>query len=137
MFIVSACLLGANCKYSGGNNANKAVMEFLRHKEFLAVCPEEIGGLSTPRPCAEINNQCVITKDGDDVTAAFIAGAKYVENLCDTHHVEGAILKERSPSCGVHKVYDGTFSNVLVKGSGFTARALIERGIAVLSEEDM
>lgn len=145
--LVSACLLGQTCKYSGGDNFNPKVLDFLKDKEYTAVCPEVLGGLPVPRPPAEIQGGSaadilqgkgkVMNGTGQDNTAAFIAGAEKTLELAKDLGIELALLKEGSPSCGVHRIYDGTFSHQTRPGQGVTAALLKEKGIAVISEEDL
>ncbi len=134
--LVSACLLGENCKYNGKNNKCEKVIA-LREKgvEFVAICPECFGGLKIPREPSEIKNGRVYSKSGEDVTEKFVSGAEkslYIaeECFCDT-----AILKARSPSCGFGEIYDGSFSSSLVRGNGITAQLLYENGIRIYTEE--
>lgn len=137
MILVSACLLGENCKYSGGNNRNEAVCRYVGEGEYVPFCPEQAGGLPTPRLPSEIRDGRVLARDGTDVTAAFARGAEKALVLCREKGVTEAILKEGSPSCGCHLVYDGTFSNKKIPGMGVTARLLSERGIRLRSEQDI
>ena len=137
MILVSACLLGKNCKYTGGNNRNGAVIAFLEGKEYIPFCPEQAGGLPTPRLPSEIRGDGVVNSQGEDVTAAFLLGAARALEVCEASGADLAILKEGSPSCGVHLVYDGTFSGRKIDGMGMTARRLREAGIAVMSENDI
>lgn len=131
--MVSACLLGRNCKYNGGNNLNEKVVSFLQGHEIVPVCPEEI--LGVPRVPMEIVDGVLINKEGTVVDEPIRkAVAKIVEENTD---VDLAILKSRSPTCGVHQVYDGTFSGRLIDGMGTLAQALKERGIRVLDAEDV
>lgn len=131
--MVSACLLGRNCKYNGGNNLNEKVVSFLQGHEIVPVCPEEI--LGVPRVPMEIVGGVLINKEGTVVDEPIRkAVAKIVEENTD---VDLAILKSRSPTCGVHQVYDGTFSGRLIDGMGTLAQALKERGIRVLDAEDV
>ena len=131
--MVSACLLGKNCKYNGGNNLNEKVVSFLQGHEIVPVCPEEI--LGVPRVPMEIVDGVLINKEGTVVDEPIRkAVAKIVEENTD---VDLAILKSRSPTCGVHQVYDGTFSGRLIDGMGTLAQALKERGIRVLDAEDV
>lgn len=131
--MVSACLLGRNCKYNGGNNLNEKVVSFLQGHEIVPVCPEEI--LGVPRVSMEIVGGVLINKEGTVVDEPIRkAVAKIVEENTD---VDLAILKSRSPTCGVHQVYDGTFSGRLIDGMGTLAQALKERGIRVLDAEDV
>jgi len=133
---VSACLLGCNCKYNGGNNLNDKVVRFVKGKDVVPVCPEQLGGLPTPRTPSEIVNGRVTTKDGKDVDAAFRRGALLAAQEAVSAGVELAILKSRSPSCGAKQIYDGTFTGTLVDGKGVFAQALAERGIPIIDEAD-
>ncbi|MGX9755007.1 DUF523 domain-containing protein [Clostridioides difficile] len=138
MILVSACLIGINCKYSGDNNENEKVKEYLRGKEFTLVCPEQLGGLSTPRPPAEIVDGRVITKDDNkDVTENFVRGAEETLKIARLYVCSEAILKEGSPSCGCNLIYDGSFSGKKIPGKGITAKLLEEEGIKVKSEKDL
>ena len=137
MIFVSACLLGENCKYSGGNNRNEAVISFLNDKEYLAVCPERAGGLPAPRPLAEIRDGRVIDKEGKDVTAEFLLGAKKTLALAKKHHPELCILKANSPSCGCGEIYDGTFSGRKISGNGKTTELLLKNGFSVITEKQI
>nr|UWI50862.1 DUF523 domain-containing protein [Clostridioides difficile] len=138
MILVSACLIGINCKYSGDNNENEKVKEYLRGKEFTLVCPEQLGGLSTPRPPAEIVDGRVITKeDNKDVTENFVRGAEETLKIAKLYVCSEAILKEGSPSCGCNLIYDGSFSGKKILGKGITAKLLEEEGIKVKSEKDL
>lgn len=137
MILVSACLLGENCKYSGGNNYNDDVIRYLKGKEFLPVCPEMDGGLKSPRAPAEIQNGRVVDEEGKDVTEAFLNGAKITLYLAKEHQAELCILKANSPSCGCGTIYDGTFSHKQIPGNGITASLLLENGFSVTTEEDL
>ncbi len=140
MYIVSACLLGENVKYSGGNNFTEAVVEFLKDKEFIPVCPEVLGGLTIPREPCERSGDRVINKSGTDVTEAFHKGAgRCLENVLkkvSLGDIEGAILKARSPSCGSNVIYDGSFSGVKIPGDGVFTELLKSKGIKVMTELD-
>ena len=131
MIIVSACLAGVNCNYQGRNKENESVVELVREGRAIPVCPEQLGGLTTPRPPAEIKNGRVITKEGADVTEAFLRGADEVLKICNKYNCQKAILKSNSPSCGCGKIHDGNFKGSLVDGNGITARLLGEYGIEV------
>ncbi|MGL4873634.1 MAG: DUF523 domain-containing protein [Clostridium sp.] len=137
MILVSACLVGVNCKYNGGNNLNKNVMEFLEGKEYKTICPEELGGLTTPRIPAEIKNGKIIDKNLKDVTFEFLKGARAVEKIAKDRKPRLIILKEGSPSCGVRKIYDGTFKGKKIKGQGITTQILEKEGFKIISEEDI
>ena len=132
--LVSACLLGENCKYSGGNNFSPAVRSLAERFELLPVCPERLGGLPTPRVPSERVGDRVLTREGADVTEAFRRGAERALELARANGVTRAVLQERSPSCGSGSVYDGTFTGRLVPGRGVTAALLEENGVRTYSE---
>ena len=133
--LVSACLLGTNCKYNGGNNYSQKVAEFIKGHETVPVCPEVLAGLGIPRTPVEIVNGEVKDRFGNSVDAPLRrAVAEAVEKL---DHIDCAILQSRSPTCGVNQVYDGTFSGIRVKGSGIFAKALMDAGIRVIDVEDL
>ncbi len=131
--LVSACLMGFNCKYSGGNNAlpPEALKELKRRYRLIPVCPEAAGGLPTPRVPSERRGDRVITRDGRDVTEAFRKGAEIAARLAEKYRIRRALLKSNSPSCGSKTVYDGSFSGILIRGDGITAAVLKERGIEI------
>ena len=135
MILVSACLCGVNCKYNGKNNLNEEMLELLKKGEVLLICPEQMGGLETPRNPSEIkiiNNEVkVFMNDGRDVTDNYKKGAEEVLRLAKELNIKKAILKKKSPSCGCGEIYDGTFSGNLIKGNGITAALLLENGIEV------
>ena len=135
--VVSACLLGENCKYNGGNNACPAVLEYLRDKEVIPVCPEVLAGLGTPRVPIEISGERVVTREGKDVTAALSGAVADILTQLAKEDVKCVILKSRSPTCGVKQVYDGSFTGTLVDGMGVLARALKEAGYRVIDSEDI
>lgn len=146
MVIVSACLAGINCKYSGGNSLNEPVRKLVAEGKAIPVCPEQLGGCMTPRPVVEIaggtgadvlDGTCkVIRKNGEDATREFVKGAEEVLNIARMVGAKKAILKAKSPSCGCGKIYDGTFSGKLIEGNGVTAELLLRNGISVSTEED-
>ena len=135
--LVSACLLGKNCKYNGGNNLNQGVLEFIEGHEVIGVCPEQLGGLSTPRLPAEIVAGVVTNKEGISVDAQFRKGAQTALAVALENKVDLAILQSRSPSCGVKEIYDGSFSGKKIKGQGVFAKLLPAHGIKVLDAEDV
>ena len=137
MYLISSCLCGVNCKYSGGNNLNKKCLELLEKGEAILVCPEQLGGLGTPRLPAEIRDNKVINKEGIDLTEEFNKGARETLKIAKAANVKKAILKENSPSCGCNFIYDGSFSNKKIEGMGITASLLKSEGIEVISEEDL
>ena len=129
--LVSACLLGENCKYSGGNNYTPDVAALAEHFELIPVCPEQLGGLPTPRVPAERVGEKVLTREGVDVTREFRLGAEKALETALAYGVKRAVLQERSPSCGCGSIYDGTFSGTLASGMGLTAQLLTEHGIEI------
>lgn len=135
--LVSACLLGADCKYSGGNNLCPRLELLKTHYHLIPVCPEQLGGLPTPRPPAERQGDLVVNNAGEDVTAQFRRGAEEALKLGRFFGCTKAILKTRSPSCGNGEIYDGTFSGVRISGDGFTAQLLKEQGFTLFSEESL
>lgn len=135
--LVSACLLGKNCKYNGGNNLNQGVLDFVEGHEAIGVCPEQLGGLSTPRLPAEIVDGVVTNKEGVSVDAEFRKGAQAALAAALENKVDLAILQSRSPSCGVKEIYDGSFSDKKIKGQGVFAKLLSAHGIKVLDAEDV
>ena len=127
--MVSACLLGENCKYSGGNNRNEKVLAYVAGHEVIPVCPEVMGGLPTPRVPAEIVNGVVINRECR-------LGAQMALQIAREKQIDLAILQSRSPSCGVKEIYDGTFSGKRIPGQGVTARLLSDNGFAVMDAEE-
>ena len=134
--LVSACLLGANCKYSGGNNAldPDALRALKESWALVPVCPETAGGLGVPREPSERRGERVVTRRGEDVTAAFERGAQTACRLCERFGCAEALLKENSPSCGSGTIYDGSFSGTLKSGDGLTAELLRARGVEIVGE---
>lgn len=134
--LISACLMGRNCKYSGGNNAlPDGALSRLREKyRLVPVCPEVAGGLPTPREPSERRGNRVVSVSGRDVTAEYARGAAAAVSAAEEQACALALLKERSPSCGSGQIYDGSFSGVLIPGDGVTAEALKARGVKVLGE---
>ena len=133
--LISACLIGLNCKYNGGNNENSKLVELMKEKDLVPICPEQLGGLKTPRVSAERKQEKVITKEGVDVTKEYQKGAEEVLNLAKKLNIKKAILKSRSPSCGIDEIYDGTFSHTLIKRDGVAAELLKKNGIEVISSD--
>lgn len=134
---VSACLVGKNTKYDGKNNYNEKVIEYLKDKEYVLICPEVMGGLPTPRVPSEIISNKVINKENKDVTDNFVLGANKALELLKENNVEILILKSKSPSCGYKKVYDGTFSNTLINGNGVFTKLALEKGFIIYTEKDI
>ncbi|MPM18560.1 hypothetical protein SDC9_64972 [bioreactor metagenome] len=147
MILVSACLLGINCKYNGDNNKDLKVLEYLKDKEFIIVCPEQLGGMSTPRDPSEIirldgdavinGETSVITNKRLDVTRKFKLGANETLKITKLYNCTEAILKEGSPSCGSNYIYDGTFTGKKRDGIGVTTSLLKHNGIKVISEKEI
>lgn len=135
--LVSACLLGVPCRYDGRAKPCAAVQALAGEFALVPVCPEQLGGLSTPRPPAERRGEGVYTAAGADVTAAYRRGAAEAVRLAGEHGCRAAILKEKSPACGVRRVYDGAFSGTLRAGEGLAAEALRHAGVAVYSEAEV
>ncbi len=141
MILISACLAGVNCRYDGSNNLINKIQKLVSEGKAMLVCPEQLGGLTTPREPAEIiedenGNVKVINKLGEDITDEFYKGAEETLKIAEMIGTRAAILKSRSPSCGYGEIYDGTFSGKKRKGNGLTAELLSERGIKIYTEED-
>lgn len=134
-YIVSACLCGVPCRYNGANCEVEQVSELVRQGLAIAVCPEILGGLSTPRAPSEICNDVVVNSLGEDTTEQHLIGAEKVLELAKKHGVNNAVLKDFSPSCGSSMIYDGTFNKKLIPGQGITAELLCANGIKVISAE--
>lgn len=142
MKLCSACLLGVDCKFDGKNNAHPKILA--SSETWIPVCPEQLGGLPTPREPAEATGDGnyiiegkakVITRSGKDVTSCFVKGAQETLKLARLYGVKEAVLKQRSPSCGSGQIYDGTFSHKTISGDGVTTALLKKNGIAVVDEE--
>ena len=134
--LISACLLGACCRYDGASKAHPLAALLAERHTLVPVCPEQLGGLPTPRPPAERRGGRVVTRSGD-VTEQYRRGAEETLKLCKLLGCEAAVLKERSPSCGRGQVYDGTFSGTLTAGDGVTAELLAAHGIPVYGESQI
>ena len=141
MYLISACLVGINCKYNGGNNFSEKALDLVKRGEAIPICPEQLGGLMTPRIPAEIKlvngERRVINKNGEDITMQFEKGANEVLQLCKKLNIDKVILKQRSPSCGVGEIYDGNFNGTLINGNGITSQLLIDNGIEVIDLDKM
>ena len=134
--LVSACLLGVPCRYDGTGAADERILSLAKKHQLIPACPEQLGGLPTPRPPAERHDTRVLTRDERDFTAAFSRGAQETLRLARLFHCRIAILKANSPSCGSGQIYDGCFCGRLIPGDGVTAALLKEDGLSVLSEKD-
>jgi uncharacterized protein YbbK (DUF523 family) len=137
MIIVSACLAGENCRFDGKSKPCQKVVNLVKAKKAIPVCPEQLGGLGIPRGPFEILNEKVITKDGKDFTSQFEQGAQEALRIALDNKCDQAILKSRSPSCGSNRIYDGTFSNTLVNGNGVFATLLKKNNINIQTEEEI
>lgn len=135
--IVSACLLGVPCRYKGGANTDKGVISFVAGMDVIPVCPDVAAGMPIPRPPVEILRGRIVRKDGTDMDEIYRAGARKIMKEIEGEDIAFAILKARSPTCGVHEVYDGTFSGTRVPGEGVLAAMLKEAGIPAYDEEDL
>ena len=130
-------MLGVNCRYDWKAKSNEKVLKLAKEEVLIPICPEQLGGLSTPRKPAEQQGERVVCKNGEDVTENFNRGGQQVLELAKLLNIKTAILKQKSPSCGCGQIYDGTFSGTIIKGDGVTAKLLKENGIKVLTEEDL
>jgi len=141
MYLISACLVGINCRYNGTNTLDQKLMELMEEGKAIAVCPELLGKLPIPRePCEIIitkdGKRKVVSQSGEDYTYEYLEGAKKTLEICKVIGIEKAILQSRSPSCGYGKIYDGTFSSKLIEGNGLTAGILSKNGLKVFNEEN-
>ena len=144
--LISACLLGVKCRHNGRDSKSEEVMERFEGEELVPVCPEQLGGLSTPRPSAEIvggdgadvldGSASVITVEGEDKTREFLDGAHQTLEIAKSHNATHAVLKSKSPSCGCGQIYDGSFTSKLSEGDGVTAALLRRHGIHVMTETE-
>ena len=134
ILLMSACLMGVNCRYDGGGKTLAALPQLMERYHVIPVCGEVMGGMTTPRIPSERMKDRVIDREGNDVTANFRRGAEEVLHLAQLYGAKKALLKERSPSCGYGKIYDGTFSGILIEGNGVTAQLLAEHGVEVFGE---
>ena len=135
--LVSACLLGENCKYNGGNNHNPAVAEFVKDKEVLPICPEMMAGMGCPRIPIEIVDGVLMDRDGNNVDAAMRKAVEQAMEMIREEDIQCAVLQSRSPTCGVNQIYDGSFTGKLIEGSGVLAQALKLVGYRVVDAEDI
>lgn len=137
MKLCSACLLGINCRYDGESKPNEKVIDLSRKETLIPVCPEQLGGLRTPREASEQKDGKVFTKTGVEVTTQFKKGAEEVLKTAKRLGIKEAILKQRSPSCGCGQIYNGNFDGTIIKGDGVTTKLLKKNGIEVISEEEL
>ncbi len=134
-FAVSACLCGFPCRYDGKSKPDEKIKALYEEGRALPVCPEKLGGLTTPRTPCEIINGRVVSSDGEDRTNEYLLGSQKVLELCKKHGIKKAILKQNSPSCGSTHIYDGTFSGTLIEGEGCLTALLRKNGIEVTGEK--
>lgn len=145
--VISACLIGEKCRYNGRDSKSEAITNKFDVDSLIQICPEQMGGLSTPRPAAEIvggdgdavldGRARVITVDGADRTEAFLAGAYRALEIAQAHGATHAILKSKSPSCGCGQIYDGSFTGNLTDSDGVTAALFRRHGIEIMTEADL
>ena len=135
--VVSGCLLGIPCRYDGKSCPNERVLKLAEKHTLIPVCPEQNGGLSTPRPPAEIIEGKVINKLGTDVSEQYLRGAEIALHVAELNHADAVLLKAKSPSCGKGRIYDGTFSGTLIPGNGTAASLFLKNGYPVFNEEEI
>lgn len=135
--VVSACLLGENCKYNGGNNLCPKVLEFVKDQDVIPVCPEMAAGMGCPRTPIEISDGVLIDRNGNNVDAPMREAIQKIMKELSKKQISCAVLKSRSPTCGVKQVYDGTFTGTLISGVGLFAQALKDAGYQVIDSEDV
>lgn len=135
--LVSACLMGENCKYNGGNNKNEAVLALAQRHTLVSICPECFAGLTIPRVPSEIRHGRVFSRDGEDLTDKFNDGAEKALYVAEESGCQVAILKERSPSCGFGQIYNGSFTGALTRGNGIAADLLYKNGIKIYGESEV
>ena len=141
MIFVSACLVGINCKYNGGNNYNEKIFNMVKEGTAIPICPEQLGGLPTPRIPSEIKivdgKKYVFNKNGDNVTENFERGSQEILELAKKLNIKKAVLKSRSPSCGKGEIYNGNFDGKITSGNGILADLLMRNGIDVISSDEI
>lgn len=135
--LVSSCLLGVNCKYNGKNNKNQTVIDFLKEKEVIHICPELLSGMGCPRPCVELVKGTAMDKNGNNVDKKLRTAVELALANIQNENIDLAILQSRSPTCGVNQIYDGSFTGRLIPGMGLFAKALKEKGYTVVDAEDL
>ena len=135
--LVSGCLLGENCKYNGGNNYNPRIVEFLKDKEVISICPEIMAGMGCPRNPIEIVDGVLTDCHGKNVDSLIRKSVMEIMERIRDEEIQCAVLQSRSPTCGVNQVYDGTFSGKLIPGSGVFAKSLMDAGYRVIDGEDI
>ena len=134
--LISACLIGENCRYDGTNKLQKELLKLAKYYDLIPICPEVSGGLKTPRHPSEIKDGKVFNQKGRDVTDQYHDGAYWALSIIRLYHIRLAIMKEDSPSCGVHHIYDGSFTGKKIDGQGITTRRLVENRVKVINETE-
>lgn len=135
--LVSACILGVNCKYNGKNNKNITAINFLKDKKVISICPEVLAGMKIPRSCAEIVNGRVVDENGNDVSSEYDKAVQIALSKIQNENIDLVILQSRSPTCGVNQIYDGSFTGKLISGMGLFAKELKQRGYKVIDVEEI
>ena len=135
--LISACLLGENCKYNGGNNYNAAVAEYVKDREVMAICPEMMAGMGCPRTPIEIVDGVLMDRNGNNVDVAMREAVAQAMEMIRKEDIQCAILQSRSPTCGVNQIYDGSFSGKLIAGSGILAQELKRAGYRIIDSENI
>ena len=135
--LVSACIMGVNCKYNGKNNENIAAMNFLKDKEVISICPEVLADMKSPRSCAEIVAGRVVDENGNEVSLEYDKAVAVALSKIQNEEIDLVILQSRSPTCGVNQIYDGSFTGKLIPGMGLFAKALKQRGYNVIDVEEI
>lgn len=135
--LVSACIMGSNCKYNGKNNVNIRAINFLKDKEVISICPEVLAGMKIPRTCAEIVNGRVVDETGNDVSLEYDKAVSIALSKIQNENIDLVILQSRSPTCGVNQIYDGSFTGKLIGGMGLFAKELKQRGYKVIDVEEI
>ena len=135
--LVSACIMGSNCKYNGKNNVNIRAINFLKDKEVISICPEVLAGMKIPRSCAEIVDGRVVDENGNDVSLEYDKAVAVALSKIQNEEIDLVILQSRSPTCGVNQIYDGSFTGKLIGGMGLFAKELKQRGYKVIDVEEI
>lgn len=135
--LVSACIMGSNCKYNGKNNVNIRAINFLKDKDVISICPEVLAGMKIPRSCAEIVNGRVVDENGNDVSSEYDKAVQIALSKIQNENIDLVILQSRSPTCGVNQIYDGSFTGKLISGMGLFAKELKQRGYKVIDVEEI
>ena len=135
--LISACLLGVECRYDGGSQSIDRLDSLMERYRLIPICPEQMGGLATPRTPSERCGGRIVARDGRDVSEAFLRGADQACHIARLFGARLALLKARSPSCGFGEIYDGSFTGRRIPGNGITADALANMGVSIFTEENI